>query len=301
MSYSLENERRKQDPAIEALIARIDGAYRSVRDEQSFYAEHLKRIERAGLIMVIDPEKAFEDLPKTAEKARIAVERGMEVIFVGGSTGKDEAGKVVSAVKATLESSQVTPLLIGFPGSSEQVVPGLDACLLLYLPQIFDVFRTDQRRRDYFAREYFRIIEKCSKLNLPLIPLKYILFSAGEPTSVEMVTGIKGINVCGDDHIERGSVRVTPWCQEGDLVFLELGSGAEPVNLGPIAETVYSLTKVMPIVSGGIKTPDNVRAITENLPFPLGLGTLGEEARSEDFGELLEGLSEAHSRNSAVS
>lgn len=256
----------------------------------------VRRIENAGPIMVIDPEKAFYDLDDTLERVRIASRNGMDFIELGGSTNdNDEAETVIPRVREAVREVRGKTLLISFPGTSSQVVKGVDITFSLFLPQLDRVFREIPKIAQLLNREYFEIIDRSRQLGVPVIPVTYILFNGGKKTSVERATRIDAINVQDGIDIEPVMNTLDPWLNPFDLVMLEMGSGPDThVNLGSVAREVYKRTQVRPIVTGGVSTPELMREITKYIPSPVVFGSVAERTPPNQFEELYRNFREVH-------
>jgi heptaprenylglyceryl phosphate synthase len=254
------------------------------------------RIETAGPIMVIDPEKAYYDLPATLEKVRIASRMGMSVMEIGGSTDQNgESETVIPETRKAIDEARGDTLLISFPGTSSQVVKGVDATFSLFLPQLDGIFRQRPQVAEILKAEYLTVIDRSRQLDIPLIPVTYILFNGGKKTSVEKATGVDAINVQNGADVGGIMKSISPWLDKGDLVMLEMGSGPDiSVNLGPVAREVYEVTKVRPIVTGGINSPDIMREVTKYLETPVVFGSVGEQTSIDEFENLYEGFRVAH-------
>lgn len=259
-------------------------------------AELIATIEQAGPVMVIDPEKAIDDLPDTLERTRIAARLGLKVIIIGGSTDSGESTTVVPAVRDAIDEVDGPTRLLAFPGSSRQVVPGVHASLLLHLPQIYPVFAQRDKVEQFLSTEFMNIIAAANRNDIPLIPVQYILFHAGVPTTVEKITGISAINVIRDGmDIQAIMETMAPWCKPGELAMLELGSSpGRSINLAPIAEKVYEATGIIPLITGGINKPEHVRERTSGTRFPLGFGSLQENTPPDQFEEVYRAMRAAH-------
>ncbi len=278
---------------------KIMDAYQRLRREAAESektAGIIRRIEGAGLIMVIDPEKAFYDLEDTLKRIEIAARMGMKVILIGGSTDKkNEAGIVIPEVSRVIKRVERDTLVAAFPGTSSQVVESIDATFSLFLPQLDSVYRANPKAGEFLTGEYFKVIERSRQLGVPVIPVTYVLFNCGKPTSVEIATGIDAINVQNGVDVERNMKTIRPWLKHGGLVMLEAGSRPETsVNLGPVAEEVYKQTQVLPIVTGGIKSVELIRLITRNYPFPVVFGSVAEQTPPDYFGMLYREFMESH-------
>lgn len=258
----------------------------------------VRRIENAGPIMVIDPEVAYYDLGDTLERVRIASRNGMEVMELGGSTdANNEAETVIPQIRDAVREVGGNTLLISFPGTSSQVVEGVDATFSLFLPQLDSVYRN--RENSQIAQslngEYFEIIDRSRRLGIPIIPVTYILFNGGKKTSVEKATGIDAIKVQGGIDIELVTKTLAPWLNPNDLVMLEMGSNPDTsVNLGPVARKVYEKTQVHPIVTGGVSSPKLIEEITRHTRSPVVFGSVAERTPPDSFEKLYRDFRESH-------
>jgi heptaprenylglyceryl phosphate synthase len=246
--------------------------------------------------MVVDPEVARHDLSNTLERVRTASEMGMEAMLLGGSTDAgSEAQTVIPRIGEAVREVGGNTLLLGFPGTSSQVVGSVDATLSLFLPQLDEVYRSSPRRAELLSGEYIEIVDRSRRLGIPIIPATYIIFNGGRKTTVETITGVNGINVQGGIDTELVMDTITPWLSPHDLVILELGSGPDAsVNLGPVAKEVYEKTQVHPIVTGGVNSPELIREIAKHIHTPVGFGTVAENTPPGSFRDLYEGLRRAH-------
>lgn len=263
--------------------------------EQLLQQEYIEAIQEAGPMLVVDPEKAAQDMVATLERVVIAVQNGIKIILMGGSTDSGEAEAVVPLLREVIETTESDTLILAFPGSSRQVVAGVDGVLLLNLPQILEVFAQNKTAEEYFKKEKETIITKSIELQLPLIPITYLIFNSGTPTSVEKATGINGLQVTDEESFQRALSYCLKDRKAGEQVFLELGSGPDTwVDLSPIAHAIYKVTGVLPIISGGVNSPEKVSILTRELPYPLGFGSLAEQTRPQDFEEIYKSLRKAH-------
>lgn len=272
--------------------------YQSLRREAAGSKEIkdiVGRIENAGPIMVIDPEVAYSDLNNTLERVKIASENGMEVMELGGSTDtNNEARTVIPQIRDAVKEIGGKTLITSFPGTSSQVVEGVDATFSLFLPQLDHVYRENPLTQ-FLNREYFEIIDRSRRLGVPVIPVTYILFNGGKKTSVEKATGIDAIKVQNGVNMELVMNTISPWLHENDLVMLEMGSGPGTfVNLGPVAREVYERTQVRPIVTGGVSLPEHIAKITEHIHSPVVFGSVAERTPPSLFKELYRNFRAVH-------
>jgi len=264
--------------------------------ESSEIRRIIKIIENAGPIMVIDPEKAYEDLDNTLARVKIASENGMKVMELGGSTDENKGAEtVIPAIRDVVDKVGGDTLLISFPGTSSQVVKGIDATFSLYLPQLEEVTKTHPHIVEHLNGEYQGIIDRSKKLDVPVFPVTYILLNGGKATSVEEQTKINAIKVHEGLSVEKVMEEIKPWISEEELVMLEMGSSPETsVNLGPLAKEVDKITHVRPIVTGGISSPKLMREVTQHIHSPTVFGTIAENTPPERFEKLYMEFRNAH-------
>lgn len=292
-------EREGQQPQGLFDNPRIMSIYQALRREvvESPQATNIvRRIETAGPIMVIDPEVAFYDLNNTLERVRIASRNGMPVMELGGSTdANNEAETVIPKIRDAVREVGGDTILISFPGTSSQVVEGIDATFSLFLPQLDGVYRKSPKKAEYFSGEYFEIINRSRQLDVPIFPITYILFNGGKMTSVEKATGIDAIRVQDGIDIDQVMNTINPWLDINDLVMLEMGSGPDTsVNLGLVAKEVRKITQVRPIVTGGVSSPELMGEITQHIHSPVVFGSVAERTPPEEFEELYRNFRASH-------
>ena len=293
-----ESERYKKPQGL-FNNRRVMSEYQALRRaaaESRQIVKIVERISEAGPIMVVDPEVAYYDLNDTLERVKIASMNGMEVMELGGSTDtNNEAETVIPQIRDAVREVGGNTLLISFPGTSSQVVEGVDATFSLFLPQLDSVYRNSPQIAQVLNEEYFEIIDRSRQLGVPIIPVTYILFNGGEKTSVEKATGIDAIKV--QDGVDLNLVMNTldPWLNPNDLVMLEMGSGPDTsVNLGSVAKNVYEKTRIRPIVTGGISSPKLMAEITRHIHSPVVFGSVAERTPPHLFGNLYRSFREFH-------
>lgn len=278
------------------LVMRMYQALRREVIDSKQTTSIVRRIESAGPIMVIDPEVAYHDLNNTLERIRIASKNGMRVMELGGSTNaNNEAETVIPQIRDAVREVGGNTLLISFPGTSNQVVEGVDVTFSLFLPQLDSVYRRSPKIAKYLNREYFEIINRSRQLGVPILPVTYILFNGGKRTSVEEITSIDAIGVQNGVDMELVMSTINPWLEMNDLVMLEMGSGPETsVNLGPVAREVYGRTQVRPIVTGGVSSPELMAEITKYIHSPVVFGSVAERTPPPLFEKLYRNFREVH-------
>lgn len=277
---------------------RVMEAYQGLREGvvKEPVASLIPIIEDGGPTLVVDPEEVYKDPHNTLERVRIAAGNGMKVMEIGGSTDENNAAEVViPLIREAVDEVGGETFLMSFPGTSSQVQPEVDGVYSLILPQLEEVSQKNPLKFSYLIDEYFEIIARSRRFGLPIIPITYILFNGGEPTSVEKVTEIEAINVRDGVDVAGVMKTIAPWLKPKDVVMLEMGSGPDKsVNLGPVAKEVYGITGVRPIVTGGIDNEELIKDITKHGHFPTVVGSKAEQTPPHLFEKLYLGLREAH-------
>jgi phosphoglycerol geranylgeranyltransferase len=194
--------------------------------------------------VLVDPERtAASDAARLAERAE---RDGAAGLLIGTSfDGAARTGEVAAAIKGATG----LPLLL-FPGSANQLVPGVDAVLLLSL--------VSGRNPQYLIEEHVRAVPFLLRHGIPTISTAYILVDGGRVTAVEAVSQTRPLPA---DKPELAAVHAVAAGLIGmAAVYLDAGSGAaNPV--GPDVVGAVRRAVTLPVfVGGGMRTPVQVRA-----------------------------------------
>ncbi len=205
---------------------------------------HRLQKERPGLYVLVDPERTA---PEAAAELAAAAERdGAGGRLIGTSfDGCARTGEVAQAIRAASRM----PLLL-FPGSAQQLVPDVDAVLLLSL--------VSGRNAQYLIEEHVRSVPFFATHRVPAISTAYLLVDGGRVTAVESVSQTRPLPA------DKPELAVAHALAGGLIgmaaVYLDTGSGArEPVQPAVIAAVRKAVTLPL-FVGGGMRTPEQVRA-----------------------------------------
>jgi len=199
---------------------------------------------RKMFALQVDPDKydnkSLENIGKAASRNMV------DFILVGGSL---IFSPVDNAVKI-LKSSTEVPVIL-FPGNVMQITEHADGIFLLCL--------ISGRNPEYLIGHHVIAAPILKKTGLEIIPTSYVLIENGRLTSVEYISNTKPIPA---DKVELAVATAMAGEMLGHrLLYLEAGSGAiEPVRANLIAEVKKNITIPL-IVGGGIKYPDQIKAI----------------------------------------
>ena len=199
---------------------------------------------RKMFALQVDPDKfdnkSLERIGKTAGINLV------DFILVGGSLVSSPIDNAVKILKASTE----VPVIL-FPGNVMQITEHADAIFLLCL--------ISGRNPEYLIGHHVIAAPVLKKTGLEIIPTSYVLIENGRLTSVEYISNTKPIPA---DKVELAVATAMAGEMLGHrLLYLEAGSGAiEPVKTNLIAEVKKNITIPL-IVGGGIKNPEQIKAI----------------------------------------
>ncbi len=197
-----------------------------------------------GLLILVDPERTEPD--EAAALARRAQDEGAAGLLIGTSfDGAQRTADVAAAIKRTTD----LPLLL-FPGSAGQLVPNVDAVLLLSL--------VSGRNPQYLIEEHVRAVPFFQRHKVPTISTAYMLIDGGHITAVESVSQTRPLP---SDKPELAVAHAIAGSMIGmGAVYLDAGSGASHPVAPALIRAVRGAVKVPVFVGGGIRTAEQVRA-----------------------------------------
>jgi phosphoglycerol geranylgeranyltransferase len=215
-----------------------------------------------GLCVLIDPERTRPEA--AAAVARAAEDEGAAGLLIGTSyDGGARTGDVAGAIKA----ASSLPLLL-FPGSASQLVPNVDAVLLLSL--------VSGRNAQYLIEEHVRAVPFFRRHPVPAISTAYILVDGGRVTAVEAVSQTRPLPA---DKPEIAAAHAVAAHMIGmAAVYLDAGSGAAAPVAPAVIEAVRCAVQLPLIVGGGMRTPAQVAAARRAGADLLVVGTAIEAA-----------------------
>jgi len=200
-------------------------------------------MERApGLCVLVDPERTAPG--EAATLAAGAEADGAAAILIGTSYDSTaRTGEVASAIK----SASRLPLLL-FPGSAAQLVPNVDAVLLLSL--------VSGRNPQYLIEEHVRAVPFFRRYKVPTISTAYLLMDGGRITAVEAVSQTRPLPA---DKPELAAAHAMAGQLIGmAAVYLDAGSGAASPVAPAVIEAVRCAVTLPMLVGGGMRTPEQV-------------------------------------------
>ena len=195
-----------------------------------------------GLCVLVDPERT-----SAADAARLAASAekdGASAMLIGTSfDGSDGTSRVAAAIRKACR----LPLLL-FPGSAAQLVPGVDAVLLLSL--------VSGRNPQYLIEEHVRAVPFFRRHPVPTISTAYILVDGGRITAVESVSQTRPLPA---DKPEIAVAHAVAAQMIGmAAVYLDAGSGAATPVAPALIRAVRQAVRLALFVGGGMKTPEQV-------------------------------------------
>ena len=232
-------------------------------------------MERApGLCVLIDPERT--EPGAAAAVARTAEAEGAAALLIGTSyDGGARTGHVADAIK----SASALPLLL-FPGSAAQLVPNVDAVLLLSL--------VSGRNAQYLIEEHVRAVPFFKRHPVPAISTAYILVDGGRVTAVEAVSQTRPLPA---DKPEIAAAHAVAGRMIGmRAVYLDAGSGAAAPVAPAVIEAVRCAVQLPLIVGGGMRSAAQVAAARRAGADLVVVGTAIEAAGAGAIRQLVAAL-----------
>lgn len=210
---------------------------------------------------LIDPASTSPKV--SADKARAAEEAGTSAIMVGGS--REVTPESLDVAIATMQEAVDLPFIL-FPNGAKTGISGkADA--------IFFMSLLNSRDPRFLVREQVEGAPVIRELDLEPIPMGYVVVEPG------MTVGEVGQAdlVPRDEPDQAAAYGLCAQYFGMALVYLEAGSGApEPVPI-PLVKATAEAIDVPLVVGGGIRQPEQARALTEAGADVLVTGTLVEE------------------------
>lgn len=224
-----------------------------------------------GLLVLVDPERTAPD--EAAAVAASAEREGAAGLLVGTSfDGTARTGEVAAAVKRATR----LPVLL-FPGSAGQLVPDVDAVLLLSL--------VSGRNPQYLIEEHVRAVPFFQRHRVATISTAYILVDGGRVTAVEAVSQTRPLPA---DKPELAAVHAVAGGMIGMVaVYLDAGSGAARPVAPEVIRAVRGAVSLPVFVGGGMREPADVAAAREAGAHFMVVGNAIEAAGSAAIGELV--------------
>ncbi len=209
---------------------------------------------------LIDPD--HHPSHDTGAMAQAAAAAGTNAFMVGGSTGvtSEKLGATVDAIKKESE----LPVIL-FPSQGRAITPNLDAVFFMAVMNSTNIrFLTSEQLIGTFA---------IRKYQLEAIPMGYIIVEPGMK-----VGEVSEADVVHRSDYQRavGYALMTQYYGMR-LVYFEAGSGAPAPVPTKMVEQIRSQLDIPLIIGGGIRTPDDARAIGAAGADIIVTGTILEE------------------------
>ncbi|TXC78843.1 geranylgeranylglyceryl/heptaprenylglyceryl phosphate synthase [Luteibaculum oceani] len=201
-------------------------------------------IQNPSFAVLIDPEKET-DLSKLGKKIDLINQSLCALVLVGASSNLcNNFEEVTKFIQQRCDKP-----IIGFPGKWNQVNKYLDGLLFISL--------ISSDRYKYLFQEQSKAIETIDKIeSIDIYPTGYMVLDGGIETSVEKVSGSKGMRY---DDISAILTRIKTGRFLGmDHIYLEAGSGAKSTVPCSLVSEVAQQVDSFLIVGGGVKSAEKV-------------------------------------------
>ena len=225
-----------------------------------------------GLAILVDPMRVSASAAE--ELARRASGEGVRALLLGNSFGDDAGTREIA--RALRRGSDGVPV-VQFPGAASQLVPDVDAVLLLSL--------VSGRNAQYLIEEHVRAVPFFERHpEIEAISTAYCLVDGGSVTTVESVSQTRPLPA---DKPELVAAHVRAAMLIGmRAVYLDAGSGARRPVRPELIRAARACTPGMLFVGGGVRDAASVRAAREAGADVVVVGTLLEHEGSHVVREL---------------
>lgn len=235
-----------------------------------------------GLAVLVDPART--SAREAEETARRATGEGARALLLGNSFGDD--GRALDVARGLRRGANGVPVL-QFPATAAQLVPAVDAVLLLSL--------VSGRNAQYLIEEHVRAVPFFERHpEVAVLSTAYCLIDGGHVTSVEAVSQTRPLPA---DKPELVVAHVRAAMLIGmQAVYLDAGSGAaRPVSPALVA-AARRATQGTVFVGGGVRSADAVRAAREAGADYVVVGTVVEREGTRMVRELADAAAAAPAR-----
>jgi len=207
---------------------------------------HNRLRDRAGLAILVDP--AASSLDAAELLATRAAEEGVGALLVGGSYAAESDTR---AVALALKRGAPNVPLLQFPACAAQLVPNVDAVLLLSL--------VSGRNAQYLIEEHVRAVSFFDDHpDIPAISTAYCLVDGGTVTAVESVSQTRPLPA-GNPELVAAHVRAAMLIGMR-AVYLDAGSGARVPVAPALISAARAATRGLLFVGGGVRSAETVHA-----------------------------------------
>lgn len=213
------------------------------------------------LAVLIDPEKDHDD--RRSMLCEYISNGYADLVLIGGSTNDVlKTDYIISEVKRKADC----PVVL-FPGSRFQLSALADA---LFLPSLISSFSAE-----YIINKHVEAAREIKALDIPVIPVGYMLIGDRANSATSFVTSSHPINPIQEDKIVRLALAGEHLGMKA--IYLEAGSGSQTVIGNSLISAVKQEISVPLIVGGGINTLNKFESVLSSAPSMIVLGNVLEK------------------------
>ena len=215
----------------------------------------------ASVALLVDPSSQVEEGLSCLAKG---VEEGwVDAVFYGGSL------RTHSEEEAHWNNlrQRIQGPIFAFPSNALQVHPTADGLLHLSL--------VSGRNPDYLIGRHVEAAVYLDELGIDIVPTAYLLIDGGKVSTTAYITNTTPIP---SDKVDIAYATALAGVQLGmKAIYLEAGSGADNVVPVNMVKTLSSKLDVPIIVGGGIRSAEQMRALSDAGADVLVIGNAFEE------------------------
>lgn len=220
--------------------------------------QQLKQAKKGPLLAVlIDPDKFNPELVTLANTCHVSC------FLVGGSYL--ESGQVQKTVRAIKKMSNIPVVL--FPGDETQLCKEADG---LFLPAL-----VSGKNPEYLIGKQTIMAPLIKKMQLPSVPMAYLLLDGKAVSSTQKVTGTEPLDLKNPGQIV--NIAEASELLGFQLIYLEAGSGANSSVPASLIRRIKKRVQLPIIAGGGINTPSKIGALIDSGADMLVIGNALEK------------------------
>jgi phosphoglycerol geranylgeranyltransferase len=236
--------------------------YMAIGKVEKYMLEKLQS-EGAMLFALIDPLD-HKDVESAARHAKEACEAGSDVLLIGGSIGVQ--GAMLDQLAKRVKENVNVPVVL-FPGNISTLTPYADAVYYMSL--------RNSRNPYWIAQAQTLAAHTVKKVGIEPLPVGYIVVEPGGT-----VGWVGDVNIVPRDKPQIAAA-LALGAQYAGCRFILTDTGSAPVD-GPVPTEIVSAVRasidVPYIVAGGIRKPEQARAIVKAGADAIHVGTAIEQA-----------------------
>lgn len=239
--------------------------------------DHLVALLRDGPVHMTLVDPASSPGRQGEEIALVAAQKGTHAIMVGGST--DVSSENLDTLVKHIKERTHLPVIY-FPSTAGAMSPHVDA--------IYFLSALNSRDPRFIVGEQAMGAPLVKAIGMEAIPMGYILVEPG--MKVGLVSQADLIARTKEGAARAAGLALAAQYFGMKLVYLECGSGSPTPCPPDIVRAVREAIEVPLVVGGGIRRPEEARAVLEAGADILVTGTIAENRHFDQLGGIVQAV-----------